>query len=298
MNKRNPGIIFLFCALAALSVIVTAAAENDAISVTGAAVNHWNLLRLTEQYATAEYLEKIAGVLPQSVTVSLSNGQTAEASVKNAWTVDMDNSRWVNSVNLSELPAGTEDPNGVLNEIAVAWQIDNYTGSFNVSSSAPIVGQAGNFNLNRYMLQTDQIEFWQIAPDSDVMKLRVTQDSDGFSDDGNQCKYDISAWTEDYAGEWFGLYYFSASYWNDAYFAGTCSVSPKTYTVTLRPSGGVLQGPDIYQTIFVNGAYCLESVPPEPVRANYQFEGWYTEAAGGDLINLTNQTDFSQDTTL
>ena len=492
MNKRNPGIIFLFCALAALSVIVTAAAENDAISVTGAAVNHWNLLRLTEKYATAEYLEKIAGMLPQSVTVSLSNGQTAEASVKNAWTLDMDNSRWVNSVNLSELPAGTEDPDGVLNEIAVAWQVDNYTGSFSILQSAQVIGQKGTFRLGRYMFDTSQVEFWQIPSNGDptvlratqdsegifdneyyweytidawttqdsgqwmalygyygsssryfvgvidveaeankavksapngwtlfrlteryttpeylniiadmlpktvtvtlldeqaidvptlgkwtpdiensrwineadvsmlpagiedpdgVLKevslawqvddhtgafsvspsaqvinqegyfrlyrymlgtnyvqfwqipsngdpvvLRATQDSAGFSDDGHSCKYVIDAWTAQDSGYWIGLYGFGAS--GSMYLAGVTEATPKTYTITLRPNGGVLQGSDIYQTVLVNGMYYLENIPPEPVRANYKFEGWYTEAAGGDLINLTKQTNFNQDMTL
>ena len=294
MKKRNLNIVFFCCVL--LAALSASAAAAD---VTRAEIAKWNLLHITEKYAAPEYLTKLADMLPRTVNVTLSDGQTAEVSVSGEWTPEPLNSRWTNSVNLSALPEGTADPQGILDTLAVTWSVDDYTGAVSVKTSPQFIGQPGAFAMWRYMSGTDIVEFWQI-PDGKSAVLRANQNSEGFNAPDNGVQYDISAWTAQDAGEWFGLYYFSSrSYYGmGAYLAGSCTVSPKTYTLTLRPNGGALQSPETYQTVFANGAYHLESVPSAPVRNQYSFDGWFTQATGGEAFSVTTQTAFTADTTL
>ncbi len=296
MKKRTFGIAFLILALSLLLTIPAAADET--LSVARAEVDGWSLLHITAQYAANGYPEKLAGILPRTVTVTLSDRQTVQVPVAGAWTPDPSNTRWTNSVNLSELPAGTTDPQGILNGLSVAWQVDDYTGNFSAGSGAKIVGTPGSFSMWRYMSGTDTLELWQIPSGGGAPVLRADRNSDGYSENGNSSTYAVGAWAAGDAGEWFGLYYSSAQYWHDAYLAGACAVETNTYTVTFRPSGGVLQGPETCQTAFVDGTYRLESVPPDPVRNNYRFDGWFTQSAGGEAVAVTTQTAFTADTVL
>ena len=299
MRKRTFAMAFL---ILALSLALTTVAAADGASVAGVKLNGWELLHFTETYAAPDRLTEIAKILPQTVTVTLSDGQTAEASVAGAWTPDPDNSRWTNSVSLSDLPNGTTDPNGLLDALSVAWSVESYTGSFSVSPQEQIIGQSGSFSMRRYMRGTDVVEFWRLPSDGSAAVRQITNASDGYAEagDGLNAQYAVSAWTADDAGEWLAVYYFSSPWYAQygAYFAGACVASPKTYTVTFRPSGGVLQGPEIRQTALVDGSYCLESVPADPVRNNYRFDGWFTQSVGGEEVSVTAQTAFTQNMTL
>ncbi|MBQ9618167.1 MAG: hypothetical protein IJR48_07365, partial [Oscillibacter sp.] len=215
MKKRTFGLAFLMLALSLL--LTTFAAADDEVSVTRVEVNGWNLLHISGQHAADGYPEKITGILPRTVTVTLSDRRTVQAPVAGAWTPDPANTCWTNSVNLSELPDGVTDPQGRLDGLSVSWKIDSDTGSFSMiqPNAAPharqnaITGQPGAFSMWRYMSGTDMLEIWQVPSDGGAPVLRATQNSDGYSEDGNRSTYTVDAWTDADAGDWFGLYYFS-----------------------------------------------------------------------------------------
>ncbi len=57
-----------------------------------------------------------------------------------------------------------------------------------------------------------------------------------------------------------------------------------TYTVTFQPEGGTLELTQ--KTVTYGETY---EVLPVPVKAGYRFDGWYTEAIGGELIKADTQ---------
>ncbi len=67
----------------------------------------------------------------------------------------------------------------------------------------------------------------------------------------------------------------------------------KKYTITFDANGGKLKGSETLTTK-TNGK--LSSLPKNPTRSGYKFDGWYTSASGGDKVS-TNYT-FTDDTTV
>ncbi len=57
-----------------------------------------------------------------------------------------------------------------------------------------------------------------------------------------------------------------------------------TYTVTFQPEGGTLE---LTQKTVTYGE--IYDVLPVPIKAGYRFDGWYTEAIGGELIKADTQ---------
>ena len=288
MKRENLRTAVLCCALCCvLSILLSGTARaavllDGGLTVTRAAAPDWDELSVTEQFTDPEYLDKIAQMLPRSVAVTLSDQTTEE--IPGTWKADTAASRWNFTPDADALPAGTTDPGGLLNAVSIKWTVVEYTGNFGVTG-ASIIGQEAQINLWRYMSGTDQVEIWQIPADGSAAVLRGTQADAGASEDGNRFFYSLPPMTAGDAGEWYGLYY-SSGWYRTAWLVGACTLKPETYTVTFRPSGGTMDGPETYQTVFADGAYRLETLPEDPVRTGCRFEGWFTSATGGERVDI------------
>lgn len=69
------------------------------------------------------------------------------------------------------------------------------------------------------------------------------------------------------------------------------------YTVTLAPNGGNWGGDTASQSLTTDTAGKLGSVPADPARDGYAFNGWYTAATGGTEVDPATHT-FTGDTNL
>ena len=77
---------------------------------------------------------------------------------------------------------------------------------------------------------------------------------------------------------------------------------PQQYTVSLDPAGGSLGAGEGQRTVVFNSPYSFDgaaySALPEPVRTGFQFDGWYTEADGGQRIDEDSVVKVAGDHTL
>ncbi len=75
---------------------------------------------------------------------------------------------------------------------------------------------------------------------------------------------------------------------------GTITPQPVTYTITLDANGGVLTGAT---TVTTGTDGKLATMPADPTRTNYEFDGWYKVIPGGEE-RVTKDTVFEKDYTI
>ena len=238
--------------------------------VTGCTPDGWRKLNLTSRYTDAASLEKIAAILPDTVSVKTAVGRVVQLPVSGAWQADAANSRWTNSVDASLLPPEVTDPDGVLQTVSVPWEVMSYTGSFGATNPNGKAGEDGAFRMWRYNISYNWAELYQLTPGVDGgwdAQLRFDNDSANFTvPDSGFYTYSVEPWTLDDSGEWLGIYYSKEGSWSDAWLAGmtTVTIGCSHASVTTETVAATCTEPGTKTTVC---SVCGETVSTEPIPA-------------------------------
>ena len=170
--------------------------------------------------ADDDKLDQVSKILSDEILVRTDSGREVTIPVKGEWKVDKDRECFVNAGDTSALPEGITDPDHVLDEIIVTYEIDSSDGSRLMSIANEKEGTQGHILLWRYMSGCDNYELHQVYKDEDgeyVGQKRFDQD-DNIPMYGETGWLDFSmTYTLNDSGTYYGLYYKTSSYFNDAY---------------------------------------------------------------------------------
>lgn len=188
--------------------------------------NGWSLLHLTQSAATEQTLAMIASILPDEVVVTTELGSTATVPVGGTWKLDTANQCWTNTVNEKDLPKNVTDPNGVLSEVRISYQIDSYTGSFSLGITSARAGDSSTISMWRYMVSTDTAQLFRICgndADGYTAELMADNHSESFAENASGYWTWEKTWQMEDSGTWLGLY--SSGIFQEAYIAGICELT-------------------------------------------------------------------------
>ncbi len=192
-------------------------------------IDGWSNLILTSKWSTTETLNKIASILPTTISVETENGREASVSVSGEWILDEENNCWTNSVDKNSFPDYLTDPDGVLDTVKITYEIDDEDGSkLYVNSTTPTEGDSGYFRMWRYLAGSNRYKLYQVVSDGVGYKSieRFNQDSENITiSDSGYIYFNIDAYELSDTGTYIGIYYMSSIYDDDAYLAGSLDVN-------------------------------------------------------------------------
>lgn len=170
-----------------------------------------------------ESLEKIASILPDTVTAVGESGKEATVPVNGKWVLDKENSCFTNSADASQLPSNITDKNNVLENISIKYIIsdDSYDryNRLTINPSDPQYGDSGTMSVYRTLVSTDASRIFRITEDNGSYTSEImfdSQTSPEFDPEASKAStysashiYNVDCFTSDYNGEYISTYFYS-----------------------------------------------------------------------------------------
>ncbi|MBQ8514259.1 MAG: hypothetical protein IJ496_02575 [Ruminococcus sp.] len=197
-----------------------------------------------------ESLTKVASILPEEVIVETDNGQNLTVSVTGPWQVDMANSCFVNSADVSDLPSRISDPEHIMSRVTIPFfEKTDYTALYDTIDILPNVVEAGEsvtMTMYRTNINTDRVQVYKIRENADGSYSSSTRfDSfevypEGITDVWIDFTIEQAAAMD--SGEYISAYQNQS--WIDGFYTSTIFVgnSIPTLTVNGGASGGDIDG--------------------------------------------------------
>ena len=173
-------------------------------------------------------LQQVAAILPTTIKVETDNGRNIELPLKKKWVLDTANTCWTNSIDSSDLPDYLKDPDKVLDNIKITYEIDPQDGS-NLSKigSSTVEGNEGHLLLWRYMSGCNNYELHQVVSDSNNgykgIKRYDQDDGISFYEETGYLDFPLTYQLSD-TGTYYAIYW-SSTFKDDAYLAGGVEIT-------------------------------------------------------------------------
>ena len=84
-------------------------------------------LVIYKSFDTTEKLKKVAAVLPDTVEIQTTSSYKMKVKVSGNWTLDEENSCYVNKVDKSSLPSNITDKQGILDRVTIPYEISEFS---------------------------------------------------------------------------------------------------------------------------------------------------------------------------
>ncbi len=234
----------------------------------------------------ANDLDKVAAILPDEITVIAENGSQVIVPLSGSWTVDRNNSCFVNSADADSLPSRLTDKNGLLKRITIPYEITSE--SYNLLRITPTQVKAGEkveFRMYRMVMSTDTSRIYRLTEDKDgrwssVLAFDSASSADFDQKQSDQEKpwhiYNHTALKTD-SGEYISVYYESI-YMSEEWGGTTAYVSTDTKTLTVETEENNPAG-----------------LPFRDVNAKYWYYDTVRQAYEIGLMTGTSETAFEPD---
>ena len=174
----------------------------------------WTNLMISDEFYSEDLLDKLCTILPDRVTVTTNFDRELELPVY-GWTPDITGGRFLAEVHAEDLPDGMEDPNGVLGQVSLYYEVRNKWTRFDVNGT-PELGKPGGLMI--YTVGSGDIytEFYHITEHDGAYETEAMPAQEGHQTDengrilyepGDWLYYNISAWQRSDAGDWLCMMY-------------------------------------------------------------------------------------------
>ncbi|MGN0591675.1 MAG: dockerin type I domain-containing protein [Ruminococcus sp.] len=223
-------------------------------------------------------LKKIAAILPREIPVHAENDHIFYVPVTGDWQVDLQNSCFVNSGDVSALPERIQDYEGMLQRITIPFvQKTGYTAEYDTLDIIPSQVDSGSrvsLSVYRTNISTDTVHIFKLRQKADGSYTAVkTFDSADYEDGSEEVQegYVIESACAADGGEYLSVY-FNQSWIDGGY---TVSVFVSNMVSTLKVKGtlagdlnqdGVLDGRDLI--LMAKGLTGMADIPLDAADCN------------------------------
>ena len=192
----------------------------------------WEKINISKAVAgNLENLQQIAAILPREIRVETSVGRTLTLPIADVWQPDQDRACWVSSVDASGLPANVTDPDGLLAEVTLPWNIKN--GGIIKGTGLLEEGGQGTITVTRLSSSYKHIDLYQLAADESGWAVQKR-----FSEEATErtTTFTLDPLSPADSGSWYAVYYSSDSSLKEAFVINplTVLIQPAAYTVSFR----------------------------------------------------------------
>lgn len=194
----------------------------------------WTNLYVGTENSTAERLNKIAKILPTTISIETETNRTGTAKIKGNWKLDQANKCWTATIDKSTLSSFVTDPDGILNSVKINYKVgESYVNRYlYVSNQNPNIGSSIYFDMWTYMLTPNaNYEIYQVTNQS--TKLRIKENYNTVKYVNGWYRFDLNSIKASDTGTYVGIYYSgNPSYSADAHLAGMLDVDVKSIPFT------------------------------------------------------------------
>ncbi|MDD6270365.1 MAG: dockerin type I repeat-containing protein [Oscillospiraceae bacterium] len=187
---------------------------TDYVQTQVSSANTCRKYMVAPEMMTEDNLKKIAAILPEEIEIVADNKQTFTVPVKGEWQLDMENQRFVNSGDLSQMPSRLSDPYGYLNEIVIPYvektDICALYDTIDIIPQDARTGDKVNISVYRTNSSTDTVHIFRLKKNGDgsysaerVFNSKEADVPEGEVADG----FDIESVSDLDSGEYISVYY-------------------------------------------------------------------------------------------